>query len=107
MRHIEIYESHFSEKVIKFSSKRGRTGEDITIKVQGGTIRGIENPRNLAFPFKVGQSYSMTIKTWACNNGYNMDGRDPCPEDKIFGIKTKDIPQGHELRLMYPHKFKK
>ena len=27
-------------------------------------------------------------------------------EEKIFGIRKKDIPQGHELRMMFPHKFR-
>jgi hypothetical protein len=107
MQHLEVYENYSSEKTIKFSSKRGRTGEDIIIKVEGGRIKTIENIRNLQFPFKEGQPYNMSIKTWACNNGYNIDGEDPCPEQKIFGIRTKDIPQGHELRMMFPHKFKK
>jgi hypothetical protein len=107
MKHLQIYENYHSERIIKFSSKRGRTGEDIIIKVEGGRIKEVENIRNLKFPFNIGQPYNMSIKTWACNNGYNMDGQDPCPEQKIFGIRTKDIPQGHELRMMFPHKFKK
>jgi hypothetical protein len=35
-----------------------------------------------------------------------MDQLDPCPEEKIFGIRKKDIPMGHELRFLYPHKFR-
>ena len=36
-----------------------------------------------------------------------MDGKDMCPEEKIFGMRTKDIPKGHELRSLYPNKFRK
>ena len=36
-----------------------------------------------------------------------MDGKDMSPEEKVFGIRTKDIPQGHELRMMFPGKFRK
>jgi hypothetical protein len=43
--------------------------------------------------------------TWACNNGYLVNNKDVCPEKKIFGIKISDIPKGHELRHIYPHKF--
>jgi len=36
-----------------------------------------------------------------------MDGQDMTPEEKIMGIKVSDIPPGHELRMLYPHKFRK
>jgi len=36
-----------------------------------------------------------------------MDGKDMCPEPKIFGMRAKDIPQGHPLRSIYPGKFRK
>jgi hypothetical protein len=39
-------------------------------------------------------------------NGRMQRSIDPCPEEKIFGIRKKDIPQGHELRMLYPHKFR-
>jgi hypothetical protein len=31
---------------------------------------------------------------------------DPCLEEKIFGIRKSDIPKGHELRMLYPGKFR-
>jgi hypothetical protein len=53
------------------------------------------------------EQYTRSIETWACNNGFKIDGKDPCPEKKIFGIRAKDIPQGHELRMLFPNKFRK
>jgi hypothetical protein len=35
-----------------------------------------------------------------------INDEDPCPEEKIFGIKKSHIPKGHELRLLFPGKFK-
>ena len=35
-----------------------------------------------------------------------MDGKDTCPEKKIFGVRAKDVPQGHEWRHIFPNKFK-
>jgi hypothetical protein len=32
---------------------------------------------------------------------------DPCPEEKIFGVKAKDVPQGHEWRRLFPNKFRR
>jgi len=32
---------------------------------------------------------------------------DPCPEEKIFGVRTKDVPHGHEWRRMFPNKFRR
>jgi hypothetical protein len=47
------------------------------------------------------------IETWASNNNFLIDGKDVGPEKKVMGIKVSDIPQGHELRTMYPSKFRK
>jgi hypothetical protein len=35
-----------------------------------------------------------------------MDGKD-MSEKKVMGIKVSDIPLGHELRALYPGKFRK
>ena len=83
-----------------------RQGRDIILTLLGGSIKDIDNQSGVRFPFSVGQSYTRSIETWACNNGFKIDGKNPCPEEKIFGIRKKDIPQGHELRLLYPHKFR-
>jgi len=46
------------------------------------------------------------VETWACNNNFYMDDRDTCPEEKIFGVKVSDVPQGHEWRTIFPNKFR-
>lgn len=69
-------------------------------------IIAISNPRKLHFPYRVGQLLDMGHTVWACNNNYLVNGRSTCPEEKIFGIRVKDIPQGHELRHIYPNKFR-
>ncbi len=103
MKHIQLFES-FHERKHTFTSRQGR---NIVITVLGGRISNIVNDAGVNFPFSVGQGYTRSIETWACNNKFKMDGQDPCPEEKIFGIRKKDIPQGHELRMMFPHKFRK
>ena len=45
------------------------------------------------------------VEIWACYNDWLIDGKDTCPEKKVMGIRTKDIPQGHPLRHIYPSKF--
>ena len=70
------------------------------------SIAEIENPFNVRFPYFVGQVLNMGHRTWACNNGYLVNDEDPCPEKKIFGMRAKDIPQGHPLRHLYPGKFR-
>ena len=57
------------------------------------------------FHFKSVKEFHETSK-WACNNLFLIDGKDTCPEKKVFGIRASDIPQGHELRKIYPNKFK-
>ncbi len=103
MKHIKIYEEYSNDQPIKLTSKQNR---DIDIKVKGGRITSIDNNAGLRFPYSVGQTINQGMKTWACNNGFKWNGEDPCPEEKVFGIKKKDIPKGHELRMMFPHKFR-
>jgi hypothetical protein len=79
----------------------------ITVKAYPSmSIAEIDNPQNVRFPYVVGQVLNMGHRTWACNNGYLVNDEDPCPEKKIFGMRAKDIPQGHPLRHLYPGKFR-
>lgn len=103
MDNLELYENYRREREIVFTSRQNR---EIKIKVQEGKIKDIDNQAGIRFPFHIGQQFNRSIETWACTNNFKIDGMDPCPEKKIFGIRAKDIPQGHELRMMYPNKFK-
>ena len=103
MKNLELYESYTNERTMTLTSRQGR---DLVITLLGGRIQAIDNNTGVNFPFKVGQSYTRSIETWACNNGFKIDGKSPCPEEKIFGIRKKDIPHGHELRMLFPHKFR-
>ena len=103
MKHILVYESYSDSQEIKLTSRQGRL---ITFTIKGGRIESIQNDAGIRFPYAVGQGYNQSMKTWACNNGFKWNGEDPCPEEKIFGIRKKDIPKGHELRMLFPHKFR-
>lgn len=103
METILLFEAFSNERKMVLTSRQGR---DITITLLGARIKDIVNQAGIRFPFSPGQSYTRSIETWACNNGFKIDGNDPCPEEKIFGIRKKDIPPGHELRLLFPHKFR-
>ena len=92
-------------KVI-FKSKRRPEMIIVVSKTLDGRIVDIENKFNINFPFKVGQILNRNHETWACNNHYFVNDKDTCPEEKVFGIRKSDIPQGHELRMMFPGKFK-
>lgn len=96
--------SSYEKKVI-FTNKRN-TNLIITVtKTPDGRITSIENTTGIRFPFSVGQFMQRNVETWACNNNFLMDGKDTCPEKKIFGVRTKDVPQGHEWRFIFPNKF--
>jgi hypothetical protein len=99
-----VFESSRYERDVVLTSRQGR---DILVKVMGGKIASIENNSGIRFPYSIGQHWNRSIETWACTNKFKIDGEDPCPEEKIFGIRKKDIPMGHELRMMYPSKFRK
>ncbi len=108
VKYIKRIEEQYSEMREYEFTHKNRPSHIITIKVSpDGFIQEIENEFNLRFPFSVGQRFSRNFEVWACNNNFFMNGEDTCPEEKIFGIKKSDIPMGHELRMMYPHKFKK
>ena len=101
----EIIES-FNENEIIFTGKRNPR-LIITVKISPDRrISQIDNKTGIRFPFNVGQPLSRNIETWACNNNFLMDGKDTCPEKKIFGVRASDVPQGHEWRHIFPHKFK-
>jgi len=105
MRHLTVYESWSREKIVILESIRNRA--KITLTVQGGRIESIDNPRGMRFPWSMGQAINRSLETWACNNGFTINGNDPCPEEKIFGVKTSDVSRGHEWRMIFPNKFKK
>lgn len=94
------------EKEVKFTNKRNRNIIFSVFKGRDGRITKIEKSPSIRFPFNVGELFNRTIETWACNNNYLMDDKDTCPEKKVMGIRTSDIPKGHELRNIYPNKFK-
>jgi hypothetical protein len=103
MEYLKTYENYGLREII-FQSKRNRN-ITITISVQGGRITSIDNPTNFRFPYQQGQPFNRGLETWACNNNFLMDGKDTCPEKKIFGVSAKDVPQGHEWRTIFPNKF--
>lgn len=107
MKHIKIFEEFGSDKIIVFTSTRNPSLIIKVTKSNDGKIKEIENKRNVRFPFNIGQSFTRNIETWASNNNFLMDGKDVGPEKKVMGIKVSDIPQGHELRTMFPGKFRK
>ena len=105
MKHIQLYESWGREEEIVLTSQQGRT---IKIEVKHGKIEEIENETGTKFPFFTGQPVTVFMKAWACNHGFRWNGESPCDpgEKKVFGIKAKYIPKGHELRHMFPGKFR-
>lgn len=103
MKHILIYENYGQKKDMILTSRQGR---EIRVSVEGGRITSIDNQSGIRFPYVVGQPLNQGIKTWACNNGFKIDGEDPCPEKKIFGVRVSDVPQGHEWRTIFPNKFR-
>jgi hypothetical protein len=103
----EIYPTSESiyEREVVFTNKRNPRLVITVKKSPDGRITEIKNESGMRFPFSVGQLLQRNVEVWACNNNFLMDGKDTCPEKKIFGVKTKDVPQGHEWRHIYRNKF--
>ena len=104
MKNLLLFEGFSTKREITLTSRQNR---NIIVTLLGGRIDTIDNQSGVNFPYRKGEQYTRSIETWACNNGFKIDGKDPCPEKKVFGIRTKDIPQGHELRMLFPGKFRK
>jgi hypothetical protein len=102
----KIEESVNNEREVVFVGKRNPSLKISVFKTPDGRITKIDNKSHIRFPFNVGQVLNRNVETWACNNNFTMDGKDTCPEEKIFGIRKSDVPQGHEWRHIFPHKFK-
>jgi hypothetical protein len=107
----EINDSEYmSESIgteIVFKGKRNPNLVIMVKKGPDGRITSIVNKSGIRFPFQIGQLFQRNIETWACNNNFYMDGKDTCPEKKIFGVRASDVPKGHEWRHIYPNRFKK
>lgn len=91
------------EETITLTSRQGR---EIVVQITNGKISDVENNANIRFPFVVGQPFNMSMKSWAQNNNFKWNGSDVESEKRIFGVKIKDVPIGHEWRYMFPNKFK-
>jgi hypothetical protein len=103
MENLELFEAYNDGREVVLTSRQNRT---ITFSVLGGRIKDLVNDSGVMFPYSVGQQYTRSIETWCCNNGFKMDGKSCCPEEKVFGMRKKDIPMGHELRMLFPNKFR-
>lgn len=101
----DLIDESIYEREVVFTNKRNPRLVITIKKNPDGRITEIENETGMRFPFSVGQILNRTAEVWACNNNFLMDGKDTCPDKKIFGVKTKDVPQGHEWRHIFPHKF--
>jgi DNA repair protein RadC len=101
----DINKRHLKKVVFK-NKNRPKVVIEV-LKTTSGRIVEINNQFKVKFPYRVGQTLDMGHQTWACNNGFFVNDQNTCAEKKIFGIKPSDIPQGHELRMLYPKKFRK
>lgn len=109
MKHLKKYNQiseSINEKEVVFTGKRNPRLIITVKKTIDGRITQIENKTGIKFPFSVGQILNRSIEVWACNNNFLIDDKDTCPEEKIFGVKVSDVPQGHEWRRIFPNKFK-
>jgi hypothetical protein len=121
MKYIKLFEQVSDYKIPDYRVSGYKPGDEIEIKFVGsrnprikfslfkdrsGRITRVEKTHSVRFPYKVGDIFNRSVETWACNNNFLIDGRDVCPEGKVFGIKKSDIPQGHEFRRLFPNKFR-
>jgi hypothetical protein len=108
--YIQVFENWSRTEEYELVSKvRRKSDFSIKIRVVNGRIEEIENNIHYPFPFFTGQPFQKAfVRGWACKNGFYLNGEEPCniPEKKIFGVKTKDVPQGHEWRTIWPGKFR-
>jgi hypothetical protein len=105
MKHLKSFNESLHHREVKFTNKRNPRLEIVVTKSPDGRIINIENETGIRFPFSVGQILNRTAEVWACNNNFLMDDKDTCPEKKIFSVRASDVPQGHEWRHIFPHKF--
>lgn len=105
------YIKHFNEGYIQKYELTSNSNRLIKFEVQGGKIINLENNSGIRFPYVEGQNYNRGIETWCCNNNFTMKRNEQdvqvCPDKKIFGIRTKDVPRGDIWRTIYPDKFRK
>jgi hypothetical protein len=71
----------------------------IKVEIKHGIISNIERYPSIHFPYVINQPYNRNIETWADINGWLIDGK-PVRDERIFGIRKKDIPVGHPLHYI-------
>lgn len=99
----QTYESYGVQEIVLTS----RHGREIKFIVKNGRFSQIDNQAGIKFPFSVGQIFTRSVETWAENNHFLWNGKDIEKDNrKIFGVRTKDVPMGHEWRLLFPGKFR-
>lgn len=105
MKNFNEFINEGKNRTVELTHKHNRSLK-ITFDIEGGRVKNIKKPNGIRFLFEEGQMYDRGIETWCCNNNYFLDGKDTCPEEKVFGIRKKDIPKGDPLRITYPNKFR-
>jgi hypothetical protein len=106
MKYLKRFNEEFGKNEIVFISQRNPRLL-ITVSISPDRrISNIDNKTGIRFPFSVGQPINRTMEVWASNNNFLMDGQNTSPEKKVFGVRTSDVPQGHEWRSIYPNKFR-
>lgn len=98
-QHVAMFEDYNTERVITLT-KKVNPSVTITIKTMpDGTVTSIDAPQGIRPPnFSVGQRINRGLETWCCTNGYLLNGKDTCAEEKIFGIPRKYAEQDPRLR---------
>ena len=111
--YIQLFENWQREEEFILTSKMARRGDPkIIFRVKDGRIESIENENRYPFPYFQGQPFQKPfIGMWACKNGFYLNREDTCKSkqddnDKIFGVRKKDVPRGHEWRQIWPGKFR-
>lgn len=91
--HVELFEGGWDEprdkNTVVLTKKVNRAVKITITKSPDGIITGIDAPSGVRFPYSVGQLLNRNIETWCCTNGWLMNGKDTCPEEKIFGVPKK------------------
>lgn len=104
---VKKFENFQAEIEVEFKSKKNPSLNFRLYKTPDGRIiRMDDKPPGIRFPFNVGMRLNRNVEVWACNNGFLMDGKDTCPEKKVFGVKAKNVPKGHQWRTIFPNKFR-
>lgn len=78
--HVKRYEGFSEPSVVTLTHRKGGVSPIYIHLAEGDMVAKVVNRTGLELPFRKGSRLKWDrLSTWSCDNGFLVDGADPCP----------------------------